>query len=167
MSNITEKRNDKKDEIEILGKDKFGNPVSIKRKYDSWHGSRLVKVTTANWLSEFMFLGDVYSYNILFESETIKKYQGWGYYEVDLLRDIYGRLILYFEDIDSYFSSGRKEQNVFWKFVDNETEADDEGSDGRLRYVYEPYIHGTIFNDDKTWCMVAYELFTIEPIGHS
>ena len=135
-----------------MEKDKLGNSFTIERQGDSF-----VKVTQTNRLSKFMFLGDVYSYEILRsdmyqKSTVIKTYYSDYHHEASLQQDIYGRLILYFYDEEIRFDDRPDREDHLWLFVEDEADADKMAEKGKLLRLRAPYIAA----DEESW-MAAHE----------
>ncbi|MDR1170784.1 MAG: hypothetical protein LBK97_08135 [Prevotellaceae bacterium] len=147
-----EKRQRKKID-EIQWKDKFGNPLFIERR-----GNEFVKITRTNQRSDFMFLGDVYSYDILSKNTGIKTYYNEYHNKAFLQRDIYGRLILYFYDEEMCFD-GPDRKDLLWLFVKDEADADEMSKVGKLLRLCKPYIAG----NETDW-MVAHQFVVTEAV---
>ena len=79
------------DKDEMVFYDKFGNKVTLTKLNDG----RYKKITQTNKNTEFEFLGNTYSYDMLGISYTLKIYWDKSHSDRKLVRDKYGRLFHY------------------------------------------------------------------------
>lgn len=133
------------EEDKIVTQDKYGNKVTISKKSD---GS-FYKVTQTNNKSKFIFMGDTYSYELLYSSSTEKSYWYRDNSERELVQDIYGRLFHYRYDEDMRFD-GPDREDILWTFVESEEESDKLSECWGLSLLNVPFIAG----DETGWMSV-------------
>lgn len=133
---------------EVKGKDRFGNEYT-----DSYcNDGRISRCTQTNMQSEFEFLGDTYSLEILEHASLVKEYLDDYHNKIKLCRDQYGRLLLFFYDEEMNFDGGPDREDFLWVIVKDEADADELSQAYRLSRLREPYIAG----DEKKW-MAAHQ----------
>lgn len=136
----------------LTGIDRFGNEYT-----DSYHeDGRIKRCTQTNIRSEFEFLGDTYSLEILRQMCFVKEYLDSYHNTIDLFRDKYGRLLLHFYDEEMRFDGYPDREDLLWVVVKDEADADELSQAYCLSRLREPYIAG----DENEW-MAAHQYVEI------
>ena len=162
------KREDRKENIgKNLWTDKFGNEFYITRQENEYK-----KITFTDDQSEFMFMEQVYSEDIIHKNTFVKTYycslmnndmEEQHHAHASLQQDIYGRLILYFYNEESCWDTPDDKYSRLWIFIENEEEADNmakmEKSVFWSSYTKKPFIIGDAGHD-----MTVCQPFKIEPV---
>jgi hypothetical protein len=134
LFSLLKKRRDKT--VVVKWADRFRNTFTIERCGDTF-----IKSIQTDKQSQFMFLGDVYSRDILLKSAIIKTYCAEYHNKTYLMRDIYNRLIVCFYDDEMRFGSPDREEEL-WIFANNEDDADRIAAAGKFSRHGEPFIAG-------------------------
>ena len=116
--------------------DRFNNKVTIFKLEDG----TFRKETQTNKRSDFEFLGDTYSYQLLDSSATIKVYWDNSDSERKLVQDKYGRLFHYRYDEEMNFNGGDDRVDILWTLVTDEKDSDNLSQQGGLSLLREPYV---------------------------
>ena len=133
---------------EIKEKDRFGNKYADTRMSDG----RIKRCTQTNRNKEFEFMGNTYSWSYLRSLASIKNYEDEYHHQIELCRDKYGLLLLYFYDEYMNFSSDNDREDYLWVVVEDEADADELAEAYRLERLREPYIAA----DENGW-MAAHQ----------
>jgi len=126
----------KVDEQEITYQDKFNNMVTVTKMKDG----NFDKVTQTNKNSDFEFLCDTYSYDLLNTAETVKVYWESYHSKRSLEKDKYGRLFHYRYDEEMNFDGGDDREDILWTMVADEADSDELSQKGGLSLLREPYV---------------------------
>ncbi|MTK53102.1 hypothetical protein [Paludibacter sp.] len=131
-----------------LIRDKFGNKIEVTELNDNC----FKKVTQTNNHSDFEFMGETYSCNLLLSAETVKVY--WDEYHSirELVKDKYGRLFHYRYDEEMRFDGGPDREDFLWTLVESESQSDRLSEESGMSLLVEPFIAG-----DETGWMSAHE----------
>ncbi len=140
----------KGNEKEISYQDKFKNVITIRKLDDG----NFDKVIQTNKNSNFEFLGDIYSYNLLNSSEIVKVYWDNNHSERRLVMDRFGRLFHYRFDEEMNFDGGDDREDILWTLVANEADSDELSQKGGLSLLREPYVASA----ETNW-VAAHEVF--------
>ncbi len=133
---------------EITGKDRFGNEYT-----DSFHEDGKIKRSTQTSRDkDFEFMGDTYSWDYLHSLYPIKDYVDEYHQKIELYKDKYNRLLLYFYNEYINFNGGIDREDFLWVVVKDEADADALSQEYRLNRLREPYIAG----DENNW-MAAHQ----------
>jgi len=128
---------------DIVTRDKFGNKVTLTKLNDG----RYKKTTQTNKNTQFEFLGDTYSYDMLEMSDTLEVY--WDNYHSDrkLVKDKYNRLFHYRYDEEMNFNGGPDREDILWTFVTDKTDSDQLTEVSNLSLLREPFVAA----DENNW----------------
>jgi hypothetical protein len=121
---------------DIICRDKFGNKVTIIKLNDGCYK----KTTQTNKNTEFEFLGDTYSYDMLGLSYTLKVYCDNYHSDRKLVKDKFGRLFHYRYDEEMNFDGGPDREDILWTLVADEKDSEQLTHVGNMSLLREPYV---------------------------
>ena len=123
--------------------DKFGNKVTLTKLNDG----RYKKTTQTNKNTEFEFMGDTYSYDMLERSSTLEVYWDKSDSYRKLVKDKYGRLFHYRYDEEMNFDGGLDREDILWTFVADEIDSKQLTHVGNMSLLREPFVAA----DETNW----------------
>jgi len=131
------------DKDEMVFYDKFGNKVTLTKLNDG----RYKKITQTNKNTEFEFMGDTYSYDLLERSSTLEVYWDKSDSYRKLVKDKYGRLFHYRYDEEMNFDGGPDREDILWTLVVDEIDSEQLTHVGNLSLLREPFVAA----DETNW----------------
>ena len=123
--------------------DKFGNKVTLTKLNDG----RYKKTTQTNKNTEFEFMGDTYSYDLLERSSTLEVYWDKSDSYRKLVKDKYGRLFHYRYDEEMNIDGGPDREDILWTLVVDEIDSEQLTHVGNMSLLREPFVAA----DETNW----------------
>lgn len=131
------------DKSEGVSMDKYGNNIEIITMNDG----KKRQVVRTNKTSNFVFMGDTYSYLFLCKSDVLKVYWENHRSERKLVKDIYGRLFHYCYEEETNFNDGPDREDILWVYVADERDSDNLAEKRSLSLLRNPCVCA----DESNW----------------